>query len=84
LNNGVLPIQVPDDFLEKIFDVVFTNPNAELIIDLEAQTVTIPTTGDQYIFEINPYKKSCLINGYDDIDYILSQKDLIEEFEQNR
>ncbi|WP_140937354.1 3-isopropylmalate dehydratase small subunit [Sphingobacterium lumbrici] len=84
LNNGVLPIQVPDDFLEKIFDVVFTNPNAELIVDLEAQTVTIPTTGDQYIFEINPYKKSCLINGYDDIDYILSQKDLIEEFEQNR
>ncbi|MBE8721832.1 3-isopropylmalate dehydratase small subunit [Sphingobacterium pedocola] len=84
LNNGVLPIQVPDAFLEKIFDVVFTNPAAELVVDLEAQSVTLPATGDQYIFEINPYKKSCLINGYDDIDYILSQKELVEQFEQNR
>lgn len=84
LNNGVLPIQVPDAFLEKIFDVVFTNPAAELVVDLETQSVTLPATGDQYIFEINPYKKSCLINGYDDIDYILSQKELVEQFEQNR
>ncbi|GGH07141.1 3-isopropylmalate dehydratase small subunit [Sphingobacterium alkalisoli] len=84
LNNGVLPIQVPDDFLKKIFDVVFANPAAEVVVDLEAQSITLPATGDQYIFEINPYKKSCLINGYDDIDYILSQKELIEEFEQHR
>lgn len=84
LNNGVLPITVPDEFLEKIFKTVFANPEAELVVDLEAQTVTIKETGDSFEFEINPYKKSCLINGYDDIDYILSHKDLIEKFEQER
>ncbi|HMR19429.1 MAG TPA: 3-isopropylmalate dehydratase small subunit [Sphingobacterium sp.] len=84
LNNGVLPITVPDAFLEKIFETVFANPNAELTVDLEAQTVTINVTGDSFEFEINPYKKSCLINGYDDIDFILSHKAEIEEFEQTR
>ncbi|NGM64438.1 3-isopropylmalate dehydratase small subunit [Sphingobacterium sp. SGR-19] len=84
LNNGVLPITVPDEFLEKIFDVVFADPNAELTVDLEAQTVTINATGDSFEFEINPYKKSCLINGYDDIDYILSHKEVIEAYEQQR
>lgn len=84
LNNGVLPITVPEAFLEKIFDTVFANPNTELTVNLEAQTVTINETGDSFVFEINPYKKSCLINGYDDIDYILSQKELIEGFEQTR
>ncbi|SFS99213.1 3-isopropylmalate dehydratase small subunit [Sphingobacterium wenxiniae] len=84
LNNGVLPITVPDDFLEKIFAAVFADPTNELTVDLETQTVTINATGDSFEFEINPYKKSCLINGYDDIDYILSQKELIEDFEQTR
>lgn len=84
LNNGVLPIQVPESFLEKIFAAVFADANTTLSVDLEAQTVTIDATGDSFEFEINPYKKSCLINGYDDIDFILSQKTLIEEFEQNR
>ncbi len=84
LNNGVLPITVPEDFLEKIFEKVFANPDTELVVDLEAQTISIAGTGDKFTFEINPYKKSCLINGYDDIDYILSQKAEIEAFEQNR
>lgn len=84
LNNGVLPITVPDAFLEKIFETVFANPNAELTVNLEAQTVTINDTGDSFEFEINPYKKSCLINGYDDIDFILSHKAEIEEFERTR
>lgn len=84
LNNGVLPITVPDTFLEKIFDAVFADPHTELTIDLEAQTVTINETGDSFEFEINPYKKSCLINGYDDIDYILSHKESIETYEQQR
>lgn len=84
LNNGVLPITVPDEFLEKIFDVVFADPNTELTVDLEAQAVTINATGDSFEFEINPYKKSCLINGYDDIDYILSHKEVIEDYEQQR
>ena len=84
LNNGVLPITVPDEFLEKIFKIVFANPEAELVVDLEAQTVTIQETGDSFAFEINPYKKSCLINGYDDIDYILSHKEQVEKFEEER
>lgn len=84
LNNGVLPITVPEDFLEKIFEKVFANPDTELVVDLEAQTISIADTDDKFTFEINPYKKSCLINGYDDIDYILSQKAEIEAFEQNR
>ncbi|WP_447770027.1 3-isopropylmalate dehydratase small subunit [Sphingobacterium faecium] len=84
LNNGVLPIQVTDDFLENIFDTVFKNPNTEIIVDLENQTVTLSETGAQQSFEINPYKKSCLINGYDDIDFILNYKSAIETFEQTR
>ncbi len=84
LNNGVLPIQVTDEFLEKIFDLVFKNPVTEIMVDLENQTVTLTETGEQSTFEINPYKKSCLINGYDDIDFILNQKTAIEAFEQTQ
>ena len=83
LNNGLLPIQVSEDFLAQIFGAVDKNPKSPLEVDLENQTVTIVETGAQESFEINPYKKSCLINGYDDIDFILAQKDLIEEFEKN-
>jgi 3-isopropylmalate/(R)-2-methylmalate dehydratase small subunit len=90
LNNGLLPVQVSEDFLKQIFSVVAHNPKATLTVDLEDQTVTIdrqvvPTgedLGGAESFEINPYKKSCLINGYDDIDFILAQKELIEEFEK--
>lgn len=84
LNNGVLPIQVPEEFLAKIFELVHQNPTTAIIVDLEKQTVMLTETGDQFEFEINPYKKSCLINGYDDIDFILNQKDSIEAFEANR
>ncbi|MFC1225114.1 3-isopropylmalate/(R)-2-methylmalate dehydratase small subunit [Pedobacter suwonensis] len=84
LNNGLLPIQVSDAFLAQIFKAVDNNPKSALEVDLEKQTVTIVETGAQESFEINPYKKSCLINGYDDIDFILNQKQLIEEFEQAR
>lgn len=82
LNNGLLPIQVSDDFLAQIFKAVDNNANAPLEVDLENQTVTIIDTGAQASFEINAYKKSCLINGYDDIDFILAQTKLIEEFEK--
>lgn len=82
LNNGLLPIQVSDEFLAQIFKAVDKNPKSALEVDLENQTVTIIETGAQESFEINPYKKSCLINGYDDIDFILAQKELIAEFEQ--
>ncbi|MNM86076.1 3-isopropylmalate dehydratase small subunit [compost metagenome] len=84
LNNGVLPIQVSEEFLAKIFELVHQNPTTAIIVDLEKQTVMLTETGDQFEFEINPYKKSCLINGYDDIDFILNQKDSIEAFEANR
>lgn len=84
LNNGVLPIQVSDNFLAEIFELSFKDPNTELEIDLDAQMVTIVPTEEQEAFEINPYKKSCLINGYDDIDYILSHKYEIENFEKRR
>ncbi len=82
LNNGLLPIQVSDDFLAQIFKSVDASAQSALEVDLENQTVTLVDTGAQESFEINPYKKSCLINGYDDIDFILAQKQLIEEFEQ--
>ena len=84
LNNGLLPIQVSEEFLAQIFKAVDNNPKSALEVDLENQTVTIIETGAQESFEINPYKKSCLINGYDDIDFILNQKQLIKEFEQAR
>ncbi|QEM05830.1 3-isopropylmalate dehydratase small subunit [Mucilaginibacter rubeus] len=84
LNNGLLPVQVSDDFLKKIFDAVYADHKAEVEIDLESQTITISSTGEKESFEINPYKKACLINGYDDIDYILSQQGKIEEFELAR
>lgn len=79
LNNGILPITVSDDFLAKIFSQSNT---AQLQIDLENQTITIDETNDSESFEINGYKKTCLINGYDDLDYLLSLKEEIEAFEQ--
>jgi 3-isopropylmalate/(R)-2-methylmalate dehydratase small subunit len=82
LNNGLLPIQVSEDFLAAIFKAVDANPISPLEVDLENQTVTIIETGAEESFEINPYKKSCLINGYDDIDFILAQKHLVEAFEE--
>lgn len=82
LNNGLLPIQVSEDFLAQIFKAVDINAKSPLEVDLENQTVTVVDTGAQESFEINAYKKSCLINGYDDIDFILAQKSLIEEFEK--
>ncbi|KQC02465.1 3-isopropylmalate dehydratase small subunit [Pedobacter sp. Hv1] len=84
LNNGLLPIQVSEDFLAQIFKAVANDPKSTLTVDLENQTVTIEATGAQESFEINPYKKSCLINGYDDIDFILNQKQLIEQFEEKQ
>ncbi|MFW0715935.1 3-isopropylmalate dehydratase small subunit [Pedobacter sp. N23S346] len=84
LNNGLLPIQVSEDFLTQIFKAVDNNAKSPLEVDLENQTVTINETGAQESFDINPYKKSCLINGYDDIDFILAQKHLVEEFEERQ
>ncbi|WAC38987.1 3-isopropylmalate dehydratase small subunit [Pedobacter sp. SL55] len=84
LNNGLLPIQVSEAFLADIFTQVAKDATSTLTVNLEEQTVTIDATGAKENFEINPYKKSCLINGYDDIDFVRSQTDLIETYEQNR
>lgn len=78
LNNGVLPVTVSDEFLKKIFQ---QDNTSTLSIDLEKQTITIDKTGEQEHFGINSYKKTCLLNGYDDIDYLLSIKKDIEQFE---
>lgn len=78
LNNGVLPVQVSDEFLSEIF----RQPNAStLTINLSEQTITIDATGKKERFDINEYKKTCLLNGYDDIDFLLSIKDDIVQYE---
>ena len=80
LNNGVLPVTVSDAFLQAIF----AEPaESTLSIDLEKQIITIDSTGATESFEINAYKKTCMLNGYDDIDYLLSMKEEIEKFELN-
>lgn len=84
LNNGLLPVVVSPEFLEKIFETIEKNPKAEFKVDLEKQTFTNLTTGETEEFEINPYKKHCLKNGLDDIDYLVKMKDEIEAFEADR
>lgn len=78
LNNGVLPVKVSDEFLAQLFAL---GNESTLSIDVDKQTITIDATGTQEIFDINLYKKTCLLNGYDDIDYLLSNKQAIEAFE---
>jgi 3-isopropylmalate/(R)-2-methylmalate dehydratase small subunit len=81
LNNGLLPITVSEAFLASIFALV---KEATLSVCLENQTITIDATGAVETFDINAYKKTCLLNGYDDIDYLISNKAAIENFEKNR
>ena len=78
LNNGVLPVIVSEGFLQKIFQ---QDKDATLTVDVKEQTITIDATGEKETFELNNYKKTCLLNGYDDIDYLLSVRKEIEEFE---
>ncbi|MEM6842154.1 MAG: 3-isopropylmalate dehydratase small subunit [Bacteroidota bacterium] len=82
LNNGLLPVQVSEAFLQKIFRQYAEQPDTKLKIDLSAQTITLTSTEENESFDINPYKKYCLEQGYDDIDYLLSQKEKIEKFEE--
>lgn len=82
LNNGVLPVVISPEFLSEIFSDVNTNPKSTVTINLESQTITNNASGKSESFEINAYKKECLLNGLDDIDYLLSKKDLIEAYEK--
>jgi 3-isopropylmalate/(R)-2-methylmalate dehydratase small subunit len=80
LNVGLLPVQVSPEFLDKIFTAIEADPKAELEINLEAQKITIPATGESESFAINSYKKLNMMNGYDDIDYLQAMKDEIKLF----
>lgn len=82
LNNGLLPVQVSDSFLAKLFQAIAQDPQTQVQINLQEQTVSIPTTGEQETFEISPYKKECLLKGYDDVDYLMSIRDKIEKYEK--
>jgi 3-isopropylmalate/(R)-2-methylmalate dehydratase small subunit len=81
LNNGLLPVQVSDAFLSQIWDLVSLNPQTEVEVDLENQVVRLENGATEH-FDINAYKKACLLNGYDDITYLLTLQDQVKEFEQ--
>ncbi|MEW7290772.1 3-isopropylmalate dehydratase small subunit [Aquimarina sp. 2304DJ70-9] len=81
LNNGLLPVQVSPEYLQELFNEIEKDPNTQIEVDLEAQKITLLATGASSDFEINNYKKTCLINGYDDIDFLISNTTEIEAFE---
>ncbi len=82
LNNFVLPVVVSEEFLKELFDSIAADPKMEVVVDLPRQTVTNKATGRSEKFEINGYKKHCLMNGLDDIDYLIGNKDKIEAWER--
>ena len=84
LNNFVLPVVVSEGFLKELFDSIAADPATQVTVDLPAQTITNNATGKSESFEINGYKKHCLMNGLDDIDFLLSNKDKIEEYESRK
>ncbi|HVZ98641.1 MAG TPA: 3-isopropylmalate dehydratase small subunit [Chitinophagaceae bacterium] len=81
LNNFILPITVSEEFLQKIFAAVEADSKTEVEVNLEKQYIKLKATGELESFDINPYKKTCLLNGYDDIDFLLSRKKEIEAYE---
>jgi 3-isopropylmalate/(R)-2-methylmalate dehydratase small subunit len=84
LNTGLLPLQVDDKVLTRLLTAIEADPQLELVVDLPAQTLAVPAWGETVSFAIDPYKKECLINGYDDIDFLVNQKSAIEAYEQKR
>lgn len=82
LNNGLLPVTVSQSFLDQLFSLIDEDPGTEIKIDLEAQEISVPRGQLAERFEIDPYKKTCLLYGYDDIDYVLSQQQEIINYEQ--
>lgn len=81
LNNGLLPVQVSPAFLSVLLEKITEDPSTIIDVDLENQKVVISETGKSETFEIDAYKKTCMINGFDDIDFLLSRRDAIKEFE---
>ena len=84
LNNGLLPVQLPEEYIQKLLVSIEADPSLEAVVDLPNQEFSISGSDQVVSFEINSYKKSCLLQGFDDIDYLISQKDKISEYEQNR
>lgn len=84
LNNFVLPVVVSEQFLSELFDSIAENPKTEVKVDLPEQVITNLSNGKSESFDINPYKKHCLINALDDIEYLLSKKDDIEAYEAKK
>ena len=84
LNNGLLPVQVSDGFLVSIFNAIEADAGTLIKVDLQKQEIRLVATGESEYFQINPYKKECLLKGYDDIDYLLNIKKKIAQFEQSR
>ena len=84
LNNFVLPVVVSEAFLAELFDSIYKDPRTEVEVNLPEQTITNKATGHSERFEINAYKKHCLMNGLDDIDYLVSNLDKVEKFEMAR
>ncbi len=84
LNTGLLPLQVSDEVLARLLAAIEANPALELVVDLPSQTLAVPAWGETFSFAIDAYKKECLINGYDDIDFLVNQKSAIAAFEKKR
>jgi len=82
LNNGVLPVTVSAEFLSQIFDALEKNKSQKLVVDLEKQSISLNGASEEFV--INPYKKNCLLKGFDDIDFLLDRKNKIEAFEANK
>ena len=83
LNNGLLPVQVSENFLQKILSTVQNDPDTKVTIDLKNQEIILNPEQEKEQFDITSYKKYCLLNGYDDIDYLISMRDTIEKFEKS-
>jgi 3-isopropylmalate/(R)-2-methylmalate dehydratase small subunit len=81
LNNGLLPVQVSDDFLSLLLEKIAAGPKEEVLVNLDEQEIKLLSSGDSEHFDINPYKKQCLQNGYDDIDYLVSILDKVADYE---
>ena len=84
LNNGLLPVQVSESFLAELLEETEKDAGTLIKVDLVEQSITLQASGKSENFDINPYKKECLLNGYDDIDYLLSIKEKIVQFEKSR
>ena len=82
LNNGILPIVIPNDQLKSLLTLISEKPDTEFFVDLPHQQLVVEALGIRQKFDIDPYKKMCLINGYDDIDFLISKREVITAFEQ--